>query len=63
MMGSVDDQDKPKRRGRPKADEPGIRISTWVPESEFDSLAKYARRHDRSLSALLREALKRFPPK
>jgi len=51
-----------KPRGRPKVDEHGVRVSTWVPESTYDNLTKYARRHDRSLSSLLRESLKRFPP-
>ena len=45
--------------GRPKAEEPGIRVSTWVPVSTFDALAKYAIKHDRSVSALLRDALTR----
>jgi hypothetical protein len=56
-------QDERKPRGRPKREEPCIRVSTWVPESTFDSLSKYALKHDRSLSSLLRESLKRFPPK
>jgi hypothetical protein len=59
----TDTAEQPRKPGRPKADEPGVRVSTWLKESTFDQLAKYARQHDRSLSALLRESLERFPPK
>ena len=63
MSESATAETSRKPRGRPKADEPGVRVSTWVPESTYDTLTKYALRHDRSLSSLLRESLKRFPPK
>lgn len=53
----------PRKPGRPKADEPGIRLSTWVRVSTYDALAKYALKHEQSLSAILRENLQRFPPK
>jgi hypothetical protein len=55
---------EPRKPGRPKADEPGIVVSTWVRESTYDRLARYALKHDQSLSALLRESLaQRFPLK
>jgi hypothetical protein len=61
MSETIDETKKP--RGRPKEmDGQGVRVSTWLPESTYDQLTKYALRHDRSLSSLLRESLKRFPP-
>ena len=55
--------DPPRKPGRPRAEEPGVRLSTWIPARTFDELAKVALKHDRSLSAILRENLQRFPPK
>lgn len=58
------------RGGRPRAKEPGIRVSTWIPESEFDELTQLAVRRAQSLSSLVKELLRRgqrdvmggFPP-
>lgn len=54
--------DQPRKPGRQKV-EPGIRLSTFVPESTFDQIERYAREHDRSLSWVIRQALKRFTAK
>ena len=56
-------REPPRKPGRPRAEEAGVRLSTWVRVSTFDELAKYALKHSISLSSLLRENLQRFPPK
>ena len=47
-------------RGRPKADEPGMNVSSWVRPSEYDRLVKMANQQDPpvSVSALVRSLLK-----
>jgi len=54
--------DKPKG-GRPRAAEPGAVVSTWVAVSEYDRVIRLARKHDMSVSTLVRSLLKlRLPP-
>lgn len=48
-----------RRRGRPKSDVPHIRVSTWIPEAEFDRLVRIAQEKDVSLSTLIKERLAR----
>lgn len=51
--------DDPKRpRGRPKADEPGSAVMTWLRATEHDRLIALAKREEKTLSALIRELLK-----
>jgi hypothetical protein len=47
----------PRPRGRPPADEPGARLTTWVRASEYDRLCKLAQKRDQSVSALVRSLL------
>jgi len=52
-------EDLPHRpRGRPKVDEPGARLSTYVRTSDYDRLVRLALKQDRSVSALVRDLLK-----
>jgi hypothetical protein len=46
------------KRGRPKADEPGSSVSTWLRAGEHDQLIRLARQHERTVSSLVRELLK-----
>ena len=48
----------PKRpRGRPRVDEPGQVLATYVRTSDYDRLVKLALKHDRTVAALVRELL------
>lgn len=53
---SEDDRDR-RRPGRPRA-EPGTRVSTYVRTVDYDRLVKVALKHDRSVSAVVRELLR-----
>ena len=48
---------RPNRGGRPKAAEPGLRLSTWIRTTDYDRLVKLARLREQSLSALVRAKL------
>lgn len=49
----------PRRpRGRPRVLEQRTSLSTWLPISDYDRLVALARTADKSLSALVRDALK-----
>jgi len=51
--------DKKPVRGRPKAETPGIRVSTWMREPDYDRLAKMAKqRDDGSISGAIRDFVK-----
>jgi hypothetical protein len=43
--------------GRPKAEEPSTRLTTWIPTRIYDAIADKARKDDRSVSSLVRERL------
>jgi hypothetical protein len=50
--------DEPKRKpGRPRVDEPGAKLSTYVRGSDYDKLVRLALKEDRSLSSLVRDLL------
>ena len=50
--------DEPRRRpGRPKVDEPGTRLSTYVRNSDYDRLVRLALKHGRPVSAVFRDLL------
>jgi hypothetical protein len=50
--------DPPRRRpGRPRVDEPGARLSTFVRQGDYDRLVRLALKEDRSVAALVRELL------
>lgn len=46
------------KRGRPKAQEPGSAVMTWLKASEHDQLVRLAKEQDQSVSALVRDLLK-----
>jgi hypothetical protein len=48
----------PQRRGRPRAQERGTTLSTWLPESQYDQLVRLANRREQSVSSLVRDLLK-----
>jgi hypothetical protein len=53
-----DARDPPRKGGRPRVDEPGTRLSTYIRNSDYDRLVRLALKHDRTVSALVRDLLK-----
>lgn len=47
----------PRRRGRPRATEPRMRLSAWIPSKAFDSLNRLANEKDISISAVVSQIL------
>lgn len=47
------------RRGRPRAamKEPGVRLTTWIPESRYDELVRLASARREPLSSVTRSLL------
>lgn len=52
-----DQDDSPRPRGRPKADEPGSTVSSWFSAQEHDRLIRLAEEKETSVSALVRELI------
>lgn len=51
-----------RRRGRPRAAEPGKSVKTWLRDSEYDRLIRVAEHHETTVSDLVRRVLlKRLP--
>lgn len=46
------------RRGRPKAEEPGGPVTTWLRNGDHDRLIALAKREEKTISALVRELVK-----
>lgn len=46
------------RRGRPRVAEPRTHVSTWLPESEADQIARIAHRNDMSVSKVVRQLIR-----
>lgn len=46
-----------RRRGRPRAAEPGSAVTVWLPESEHDRLIRLANMAEVSVSELMRRLL------
>ena len=46
-----------KPRGRPKVDEPGSAVTTWLKHGEHDYLIRLAREREQSISSLVRSLL------
>ena len=44
--------------GRPRVAVPGVRVTTWVREPDYDRLLALAQKHDLSISATVRDLLK-----
>ena len=51
------DATEPPKRGRPRVDEPGASVSTWLRPGEHDKLIKLAREQEQTISALVRHLL------
>ncbi len=49
---------EPPRRGRPRVEEPGASVSTWLRPDDHDRLLRLANKHDMKVSALVRQLLK-----
>lgn len=47
----------PRRRGRPRAPEPGSTISAWIPAKYHDRLIRIANEKDISVSAVVRTVI------
>jgi hypothetical protein len=45
------------RRGRPRATERGVNVSTWLKESEYDRLIRVAAHRREPVSSLVRSLL------
>jgi hypothetical protein len=50
----------PRRRGRPRVDEPQERLSTRLPLPVYDRLVKQAHQQDKKLAALVRDVLRTY---
>lgn len=50
--------DEKRPPGRPRADEPGVVVATWLRSSEYDRLIRQAQTQDQSVSALIRDLLR-----
>ncbi|MEO8682574.1 MAG: hypothetical protein ABI665_26235 [Vicinamibacterales bacterium] len=47
----------PRRRGRPRVDEPCATVSTWLPAKHHDRLIQLAKANELSISATVRQLL------
>jgi hypothetical protein len=46
-----------RKRGRPRVEEPRSSVSTWVPSRLHDTLIDLAKKHDVSVSSMVRTML------
>jgi hypothetical protein len=53
----ADEPTTPRPPGRPRVDEPGTSVSTWLRPSEHDRLIRLANKHETTVSALVRQLL------
>ena len=49
---------KPSKGGRPRVAEPGVPVGSWLPAADYDKIAKAAKAHDVTISALVRTWLR-----
>jgi hypothetical protein len=47
-----------KKGGRPRVAEPGVSVSAWLRPADYDKIAKAAKAHDVTISALVRSLLR-----
>jgi hypothetical protein len=57
MQSTKKAPEEPRGRGRPVADEPGIRVCTWLKVKEFDRLHAIASHQRSSVSSTMRHLL------
>lgn len=54
-----DAADEPARRlGRPHAADKGASVTTWVRVRDYDKLLELAKKHDKSISGVVRDLLR-----
>ena len=53
------DEPTPRKRGRPRATEPGSPLTVWLPQRTHDRLCTVARKTDQSVSSIARRLLTR----
>jgi hypothetical protein len=52
------------KRGRPRVADANVKLTTWIPRSSYDRIAELARKHDVSMSGVLRNmVILRLPQK
>ena len=44
--------------GRPRAEEPGVPVATWLRTGEYDRLIRQAQAQEQTVSALIRDLLR-----
>jgi hypothetical protein len=51
--------EEPRKPGRPRVADPkpGAAVSTWLPPADYDTIIKIAKKHDVTISALVRSWL------
>lgn len=54
----ADERPPPKPRGRPRVDDPGVNVTTYVRSRDYDRLVRLAHTTEKSLSGLIRELLR-----
>lgn len=47
----------PPKLGRPRVEEPGSAVTTWLRQREHDQLIRLAQKHETTVSALVRSLL------
>lgn len=52
------DEPARRRRGRPNAPDNGVPVTTWLRGRDYDRLLELAKRHDKSLSGVVRDLLR-----
>jgi hypothetical protein len=48
----------PRKGGRPRVDDPRTTVTTYVRTADYDRLVRLALKHDRTVSAIVRDLLK-----
>lgn len=57
MSRDTTDTSTPRPRGRPRVEQPGSTVSTWLRQAEHDRLIELANQREKSVSALIRQLL------
>jgi hypothetical protein len=50
--------EKKNKGGRPRAETPGVKVTTWLRAPDYDRLYTLAKRDDKSLSGAMRDLLR-----
>ena len=49
----------PAKRGRPRVPEPGVNVSSWVRQADYDRICQIAKRQDMTVSKTVRALIAR----